>query len=661
MKSFQELDSLLHTAYDNLNKQEEDYAYLSSKNILKDITDKDKSIVKLDNLKRLEEKLQLSSLEVNIILILFALEVDSKYERIYAYIQDNLNLTYVTVHLLNALLCTTEEETESLYDYFIVPSKLTILNMISFSSDNTLDTLFKKSISLSASVRNYLLGDIYLQGTLAEYCTIIEPNEGNDNPLNTQYKIEEKIDQSERYLINIYGSSKKRKKSKALKIASHFNFGLLHVDVAMAIRKEIPFEKLLSSLLRDALLTGTLLYFESFDDYLGAEGINELKFMNELGRLSWVVLFSTAMAWNPKEIPDALHFYSFEHSKEDSSYLKKYWQETLVKYGDDLATQLSNTLGNTFGFSEEDIDNVIKYLDTESKLGNMIDAEKILQACRSRITTQLDQYAQKILTSNTFDDIVLPSKQLDELQEIIVHYRYQNKIFQDWGYEHFFQSRGIGILLTGSSGTGKTMAASIIANTLGLELYRIDLSKMISKYIGDTEKQLSQLFDMAKKSGVVLFFDEADSVFGKRSKVQNAHDRYANVEVSYLLQKIEEYEGIVILASNFKENIDEAFLRRLRFAIEFPTPNEEQRKLLWVRLFPKRLLEKDINFTPFAKKFKLSGANIRNVALYAAFNAVGNDAKIGIEHIVKSLKGELDKIGVGYVEDDFKELHRDEA
>jgi SpoVK/Ycf46/Vps4 family AAA+-type ATPase len=216
---------------------------------------------------------------------------------------------------------------------------------------------------------------------------------------------------------------------------------------------------------------------------------------------------------------------------------------------------------------------------------------------------------------------------------------------------------GIGILLTGSAGTGKTMAASIIANTLGLELYRIDLSKMISKYIGETEKQLSQLFDTARKTGVVLFFDEADSIFGKRSKVQNAQDRYANVEVSYLLQKIEEYEGIVILASNFKENIDEAFLRRLRFTIEFPTPNATQRELLWSRLIPENLLEKPISFASLAQKFKLSGANIRNIALYAAFNAADDESKISTAHIGKALKNELDKIGLGYNEDGFKKLY----
>lgn len=159
--------------------------------------------------------------------------------------------------------------------------------------------------------------------------------------------------------------------------------------------------------------------------------------------------------------------------------------------------------------------------------------------------------------------IVIPSKQRTQLHEVTSHYTHQIRVFEEWGYQKFFQSKGITLLFSSGSGTGKTMAASILANQLNLLLYKIDLSHMVSKYIGETEKNLSKIFELTQGLDVILFFDEADAIFGKRSEVKEAHDRYANIEVSYLLQKIEECEGIVVLASNFKENIDEAFLRML--------------------------------------------------------------------------------------------------
>jgi len=660
MKSFQELDNLLHTAYDNLNKQEEDYAYLSSKNILKDITNNNKNLVDLENLRRLKEKLQLTSLETNTILILFALEVDPKYERIFAYIQDNMNMTYVTVELLNVLLCTSKKETEALYGYFIAPFKLSILNIISFSTNATSDIIFKKPILLAPSVRNYLLGDIHLQGTLAEYCSIIEPLKESDTPSSSSVEkhieanMDKATDEPEHYLINIYGDSLKKKKEEIRKIASYFNAGLLYVDTKVAMQTEESFEKKIASLLRDALLTGTLLYFESFEHYLKVETKNEVEVLRIFKQLSWITFLSTKNIWNPRKIPNALNFYSFENKRDDHIYIEKYWQNAIQKFDKKIAKNIAPMLANTFNFIVDEIDNIIQLLQIQNKLGQSIDKKMILDLCRSKVSSNIDKYAQHITSSNNIDDIVIPQKQKTQLQEIQVHYNHQIKVFEEWGYDKFFQSKGLSMLFSGSSGTGKTMAASILANALGLELYKIDLSQMMSKYIGDTEKQLASLFNAAEALGIVLFFDEADSVFRKRTTISSSHDSYANTSVSYLLQKIEEYEGIVILASNFKENIDSAFLRRLRFVVDFPSPDAKQRELLWGKLLPLSLLKEPIDLRTLSKNFKFSGANIRNVSLYAAFHAAGDEGKITVDHIVKALKSELEKVGLPYGESDLK-------
>jgi SpoVK/Ycf46/Vps4 family AAA+-type ATPase len=198
------------------------------------------------------------------------------------------------------------------------------------------------------------------------------------------------------------------------------------------------------------------------------------------------------------------------------------------------------------------------------------------------------------------------------------------------------------------------MAASILANEMGLDLYRIELSQVVSKYIGETEKNLSKIFEAAEGSGVILFFDEADAIFGKRSETKDAHDRYANIEVSYLLQKIEEYNGLVILASNFKQNIDEAFIRRMRFIINFPFPDKEMREKIWQKVFPKNTpIEKDIDFSLLAQNFALSGANIRNIALFSAFFAAEQEEEIQMKQIIDALKIELTKIGKTFKSKDF--------
>jgi len=188
--------------------------------------------------------------------------------------------------------------------------------------------------------------------------------------------------------------------------------------------------------------------------------------------------------------------------------------------------------------------------------------------CKIYFSSELGRYADKIETEFHFDDIVLPEETVEKLKMISLHYKHQIEVFEEWNFNQKIKNRSITALFTGKPGTGKSMAASIIANEIGLDMYRIDLSKVMSKYIGETEKILSQIFSSAENTGCILFFDEADAVFGKRTEIKDAHDRFSNIEISYLLQRIENYDGIVILATNFKRNVDDAFIRRMRFLSE---------------------------------------------------------------------------------------------
>jgi SpoVK/Ycf46/Vps4 family AAA+-type ATPase len=216
--------------------------------------------------------------------------------------------------------------------------------------------------------------------------------------------------------------------------------------------------------------------------------------------------------------------------------------------------------------------------------------------------------------------------------------------------------KGLNVLFVGPSGTGKTMAAEILAGALGLDLYKIDLACVISKYIGETEKNLSKIFQEAEQSNVMLFFDEADALFGKRSEVRDAHDRYANIEINYLLQKMEEYDGVVILASNFQKNIDEAFTRRLRFIVEFPFPDAKYRYAIWKSVFPPATpIDASADFHFLARKFKIAGGNIKNIALGAAFLASADGGVVTMEHLVLATKREFQKLGKLCVKADFEQ------
>jgi SpoVK/Ycf46/Vps4 family AAA+-type ATPase len=254
---------------------------------------------------------------------------------------------------------------------------------------------------------------------------------------------------------------------------------------------------------------------------------------------------------------------------------------------------------------------------------------------------------------------VLPPRAIQQLREVCATEKHRHLVYSTWGFDRRLSlGKGLNVLFHGSSGTGKTMAASILAQELGLDLYKIDLSTVVSKYIGETEKQLSQIFREAQSSNASLFFDEADALFGKRSEVKDAHDRYANIEVGYLLQKMEEYEGIVILATNFRKNMDEAFTRRMHFIIEFAFPDAPNRERIWKTLIPLDApLADDVNFAFLARQFELAGGNIRNVALAAAFLAAAEGSPIRMEHFILATARELQKLGRMPSRTEFREYY----
>ena len=272
-------------------------------------------------------------------------------------------------------------------------------------------------------------------------------------------------------------------------------------------------------------------------------------------------------------------------------------------------------------------------------------AASLWDGCRAQARGRLDGFAQRITTAAGWDELVLPEEQRQALNEIAVTMRQRTTVYDRWGFAGKGQ-RGLGVsaLFAGASGTGKTLAAEIVAHELGLDLYRIDLSRVVSKYIGETEKNLERVFTEAESASAVLLFDEADALFGKRSEVRDSHDRYANMEVSYLLQRMESYGGLAILTTNLPQALDPAFRRRIRFVVQFPFPDACERMAIWARAFPEQTPTEGLD-TALLARLNVGGGNIRNIALGAAFLAAEEGHAVTMPHLLRSARAECAKLG----------------
>ena len=297
-------------------------------------------------------------------------------------------------------------------------------------------------------------------------------------------------------------------------------------------------------------------------------------------------------------------------------------------------------------------DQMYRVRRTRDAVGGDIDA-----AVRRLASGPLEQLTRRISPTRGWDDIVLSPDRSALLRSVVERYRHANEVYDDWGFSPT-PSRGLVALFAGPSGTGKTLASEIIAGELGLDVFKLDLSSVVSKYIGETEKNLEQIFDAASAGNLVLFFDEADSLFGKRSEVRDARDRYANIEVSYLLQRLEAYDGLVILATNFEKNVDEAFLRRIHVRVEFAIPGVEERRAIWANNLPTSAPIDGVDIDWLARQFELSGGSIRNAAIHSAFVAAAAGSDITMECAVRGVAREYRKMGRLLKEKDFGEHFR---
>ncbi|WP_135534614.1 ATP-binding protein [Halostella pelagica] len=355
--------------------------------------------------------------------------------------------------------------------------------------------------------------------------------------------------------------------------------------------------------------------------------------------------------WTPSEAMHTPVDAIVEFPRPSIDLRREFWAGHADELPDDIDPEV---LAGTFNLTPGQLAAALSTAESLSGDGELT-AQAVYAGCSAQSADELDELAQKIEPGKDWDDIVLREETRRKLELVRNHVRHQARIYGDWGFsEQFSRGTGVVALFKGESGTGKTMAAEILANDVGMDIYKIDLSSVVSKYIGETEENLEQIFQAAENSNAILLFDEADAVFGDRSKVSDSTDRYANVEVNYLLQRIEAYDGVILLTTNYASNIDSAFNRRIDHEIEFKSPRESTRETIWKNIFPDDAPTGDVDYE-FLSEFTFTGGRIKTVGQTAAILAAGNDSEaIEMSHAVRAVQLELEKIGRLYQVSEFE-------
>ncbi len=616
-------------------------------------------------LQHLKTTFQLSSFDLDLVLVALAPELDLRYERLYAYLQDDVTRRRPSVDLAFNLLCSAAADKLTRRAHLAATAPLRRYGLLSLLADpqQLQPPLLAHYLKLDGQIVAFLLGQESLDARLLPFCDWVEPTGSLDElPVGAELRQALPVLASQagqtRQPLRLYfqGLGGVGKRSVAAALAGLLKAPLLVADLARAPTAAPEFEAALTVLLRTALLHEAVLYGDGLDTLLSDERDGRCRLLlDRLDPHRGMVILAGAQPWKPGS-GQTSDFFPVPFPALDFSQRRTCLESSLATAGltlaaaelDALAGQMRLTPGQITATVAGAIDQARWRVAAQSAAGNSQPTiAELFAAARAQTDHHLLNLARKITPKYTWDDIVLPADQLAQIQEICRQAQNQHIVYGQWGFARKLAlGKGLNMLFSGSPGTGKTMAADVIANALYLDLYKIDLSQVVSKYIGETEKNLDRIFTAAQNTNAILFFDEADALFGKRSEVKDAHDRYANIEVGYLLQKMEEFEGVAILATNLRSHIDEAFVRRMHAIVEFPFPDEVHRRRIWEALFPREApLGEDVDFDLLAREIKLAGGNIKNIGLTAAFYAASDGGAIRMPHLMRAARREHQKLG----------------
>jgi MoxR-like ATPase len=609
----------------------------------------------------------LTAFDVDVILACLAPELDRRYERLYAYLHDDVTRRQPTVDLVLNLLCPDLDTKVAARTRFTPAAPLFRHHLVQLGEepDQRPTTLLGQTLRLDPRVARFLLDDDAVDERLHTYARLVTPATRLDElvfPEAFTRQLSQLVEHAQTDGANLvlycqgpYGVGKQ---TVAIACCQALGGALLVVDgKRLAASNVEEFTTLARLIDREARLQGALLYWEDFDVLLADEKDAHLATVLPILEAHPGPTFLSGQAtWEPVDALRGVTFVRLLFPQPGYQERLHLWRAALAEDATatlDPALDLA-ALANKFRLSGGQIRdaaatarNLARARAPAAPQVAQVAQADLHAACRLHSNRRLAELAQKITPHYTWDDIVLPDDQTAQLREIYNQVQYRALVYDAWGFDaKLAMGKGLGILFAGPPGTGKTMAADVLAHALGLDLYKIDLSAVVSKYIGETEKNLARIFAEAATSNAILFFDEADALFGKRTQVRDAHDRYANVEISYLLQKMEEYDGVVVLATNLRKNLDEAFVRRLHVTVEFPVPDVADRRRIWEQIWPAPTpRDPGVDLELLARQVEVAGGSIRNIALASAFLAAADGGVVTMTHLLRATKREYQKMG----------------
>jgi hypothetical protein len=633
-------------------------------------------------LKRAALAMELSPFEEQVLFLCMAVEINRKYEKLYAFIQDDVTCKHASVDLCIQLLCNTEEEAWAARSSFYEQSNMSrYLFHIADQDDSAKRTLLSTVLKLDERIVHYLLDPNQAPLSLPD-AIAIDSSPAALKPLLVGEQFQERLHhfigcwqaennqsapaEKRQTFLYLSGQQGSGKKLQVLHACRRLKLVPVLVDIAKLPNDPALFGRTIRFAVREAVLLGAVLVLSHVDRLLEEEPQSVVlrnTMLEAVQPFNGLIVCMAARSGKSLAAEVGCTFTEVDLAAPDMAERKMLWQVLSNQAGLEASADYSQ-LANKFRLSPGQIENALESAIklsrwTDSKDNQSITSSHLHKACHMQVQHNLSKKAKRIEARYRWDDIVLPAEQKDQLRNACNQMKFRHVVFGDWGFDRKLSyGKGISMMFAGPPGTGKTMSAEVIATDLQLELYKIDLSQVISKYIGETEKNLHEIFLEAQYSNAILFFDEADAIFGKRSEVKDSHDKYANIETAYLLQKMEEYEGISILATNYSQNIDEAFMRRINYVVKFPFPDPEYREKIWRSMFPKEApVHKDIDFAFIASKLQIAGGNIKNIVVSSAFLAAEAGEPIRMKHVISAAKHEMSKSGKLLLKEDFGDYY----
>lgn len=618
------------------------------------------------HLVKLQSVFGLTASEVDILLICILPELDPRYRRLFGYLQDDASRTRPSVELALQIAAPPDAGRE-----LFEGSRPLLANRLLIDALPD-EPLPMRPIRADDRIVSYLLHGDASDASLRGIVRLAQPGVAWDDLITDAPRLArlqslgDWLAGAPRAAILLHGSYGSGRLQTARALCGAAGCRLLTASLAAALRAPEGFDRVIELVLREARLREAALFWSDFQVLLAPELAPRLAaFLPAAQAFAGLTFLATSQPWVSAGFFHEPPLLRLECPNPTYPLRLRLWERCLppaLPNRDSVAADLANGFQLTPGQMVDALAAARALALARDPAQPEVAAADLFEACRRQSGGTLVTFARRIepRTELTFDDLVLPDPSRRQLLELRARIRNRSRVLTGLGFERWLTlGRGLIAMFTGASGTGKTMSAELLAREQGVDLYKVDLSEVVSKYVGETEKNLSRVFDEAEDSNAIIFFDEADALFGKRGDVKEAKDRWANIEVNFLLQRVEEYSGVVILASNLRQNIDEAFLRRIHVIVDFPSPDAAMRARIWNGMFPAGVdRPSDAQLRPLAERFCVAGGSIRNIVVDAAFRAIeeapASRPAITVRHLVLGIAREYQKLGKPITKGEFE-------